>query len=100
MVAVIGAAAIALLWAAAGGADAWVKRTTVRCCYELSVQVGGSQNVDYGDGTGAYPSFRGRYVASWRFSFRALVKLIRASGHEQLDAVAPFRRELKPGRML
>src|SRR5439155_11040754 len=59
----------------------------LHCCYQLSVQGGGTQNADYGDGTGEYPYYKGNYRVHWQFAYRILVKFVPSS--HTLFAVSP-----------
>jgi hypothetical protein len=84
---------LVLLIALAAPAPAAAKsdKLTERCCFQLSLQASGTETADYGDGTGSYPFFRGKYSASWRFAFRILLKDGHHRGHDHLLPLARNR---------
>ena len=81
---------LGMLTLPAGRADGRAQPTSERCCFQLSVQASGSQTVNYGDGTGSYPYYRGKYSATWNFAFRALAKDLHHRGHDHIQPIARY----------
>jgi hypothetical protein len=70
-------------------------KESVRCCFQLSVQAGGVETSEFGDGTGEYPYYRGSYTAAWRYAYRIFVKDRRRGHYDQLSQAAPDRFRVK-----
>jgi len=85
----------ALLYPTCAGAAAKRQKESVRCCFQLSVQAGGVETSEFGDGTGAYPFYRGTYTMAWHYAFRMLVEDMHHRGHDHLKQAAPDRFRVK-----